>query len=116
ANVIVVSDTHPVPQGAELGGNFVSELLRTFPCSFGSALDLLSMLVGSSQKKRIKTHHALAAGNGVAGERSVSVSDMRPGVDIINRGRDVELFLHDCLCWAEVGCSRASGPALRVSN
>src|SRR5258708_3674583 len=97
ADVVVISDAHPLPQCAELRGYFVGELLRSFSCSFGGPLDFLSVLVGASQEESIHAHHALTARNCVACNRCVRMPNMRTRIDVINRGRDVKLFRHDVL-------------------
>jgi hypothetical protein len=38
----------------------------------------------------------MAAGDGVAGDGGVSVSNVRMRVDVVDRGRDVKLFGHSC--------------------
>src|SRR6266498_2000289 len=92
ADVVVVGDAHPVPQAAEFCGNFVGELLRGFTRGFGGALDLLSVLVGAGEEPSVKSHGALATCNRVARDSRVRVPDVRTGVDVVNRGRDVKLF------------------------
>ena len=52
------------------------------------------MLVGAGEKISIEAHHALPAGNGVAGDRGVRVTNMRPRIHIIDRRRDIEGFAH----------------------
>src|SRR5437870_6475298 len=65
ANVIVVSQPDPVPKGAELGGNFVGELLRGLARGLRRPFDLLPMFIRASKEERIEAHHALAARNRV---------------------------------------------------
>jgi hypothetical protein len=94
ADVVVIGDPHAVPQSAELGGDFVGELLRRFAGSFRGALDFLSVLIGAGQEKSIGSEQALAARNSVTGNSRVGMPDMRPRIDVINWGRDVKSLLH----------------------
>ena len=94
ANEVVVGEPHAVPERAELGGDFVSELLRRFSRGLRGAFDFLSVLVGAGKEIGVKAQHALAPGNGVARDGGVGMSDVRTRVHVINRGRDVKLFAH----------------------
>ncbi len=123
ADEIVVLQAHAIPEGAELGGDFVGELLRRFVRGLGCALDLLSVLVGTGQEPGVVSEHAVAAGDGVAGDGGVGVSDVGMRVDVVDRGRDVELLGHDCwsCCWLlAFGCWLKSVPpsvlSLRIAS
>ena len=94
ADEVVVGQSHPVPKRTELGGDFIGELLRSLSRGLRGALDLLSVLVGASEKVSIKAHQALAPGNGVAGNGGVGMSDVRTRIHVVDRGRDVKLFAH----------------------
>src|SRR5712692_2604631 len=92
---IVVAQPHPVPERAELGRNFVGELLRSLARSLRRPLNLLPMLIGASKEERLEAHHALAARHGVACNRGVRVPDMWACIHVINWRRDVELLAHN---------------------
>ncbi len=94
ADEVVVGQSHPVPERAELGGDFIGELLRSLSRGLRGALDLLSVLVGAGEKVGVKAHQALAPGNGVAGNGGVGVPDVRTRVHVVDRGRDVKLLAH----------------------
>src|SRR5208283_1710450 len=92
ANEVIVGDFHAVPQRTKLTGDPVHELAWRTAGSCGRALDLLPVLVGASEEPGVHAHHALAACNGVAYHRGVSVADMRPRVHVVDGRRDVKLF------------------------
>src|SRR5262249_46973352 len=75
--------------------HFVGQLLRCLACTLSGALDLLPMLVRPGQKVSIEAHHALAAGNRVAGNGRVGVSDVGARIHVVDGSRDVKLFAHD---------------------
>jgi hypothetical protein len=64
---------------------------------WGGALDLLPVLVCPGEEKRIRPEHALAARYRVAGDRGISVPDVRARVHVVDRGRDVELAHADVI-------------------
>ena len=95
ANEVVVGEAHPIPQGAKFCGYFVGKLLRGLAGSSGGALDFLAVFIRARQEIGVVAEHAMAARNGVAGNGRVRMPDVRTGVDVIDRGRDVELFAHE---------------------
>ena len=95
ANEVVVGEAHPIPQGAKFCRNFVSKLLRGLAGSSGGALDFLPVFIRARQEIRVIPEHAMAARNGVAGNGRVRMADVGTGIDVIDRGRDVELFAHE---------------------
>ena len=94
ADEVVVRDSHPLPELAEFRRNLIGVLLRRFAGGLRRALDLLTVLVGAGQEERVSAQQSLAPRNRVAGDRGVSVANVRPRVDVVNRGRDVELSRH----------------------
>ena len=94
ADVIIVGQAHSIPEGAEFRRDFIGELLRSLARSLGCALDLLPMFVGAGQEPRVVAQHAVAAGDRVAGKRGVSMADVRTRIDVVDRGRDVKVFVH----------------------
>ena len=95
ADVVVVGNAHPVPQASEFRRDFVGELLRRAARGFGGALNLLSVLIGAGEEPRIEAHCSLTPGDRVARDGRIRMPNVRAGVDVINRGRDVELFRHN---------------------
>src|SRR3954470_1137275 len=95
ADEVVIGDTHPLPQVTEFGRDFVGVLLRSFSRGLGRALYLLPVLISAGQKESVGAQKPLPARHRVAGDRRVSVPDMRPRIDVINRGRDVKLSAHE---------------------
>ena len=117
ADEIVVGETHAIPERAKLGGDFIGELLRRFVGGLGGAFDFLSVLVGAGQEPGIIAQHAMTAGDGVASDGRVSMADVRMRVDVIDRGRDVELFGHEfrsnSICRAAIVETRLAASLLR---
>ncbi len=54
ADVVVVGDAHALPEGVELGGDLVGELLRGDAGGGGGALDLLAVLVGAGEEEECR--------------------------------------------------------------
>ena len=69
------------------------------PAACGGALHLLAMLVGAGGEDGIVALHALEALDGVGGERGVGVADVRRGVDVVDRRRQV-IFHRFCFKYA----------------
>ena len=93
ADVVVVGDAHALPEGAELGGDLVGELLRRDAGGCGGALDLLAVLVGAGEERGVVAEEAVAAGDDVGGDGGVGVADVGARVDVVDRGGEIELFL-----------------------
>src|SRR5262249_36587066 len=94
ANEVVVGEPHPLPQRAELAGNLVGKLLWSFARSLGGALDLLPMFVGAGEEIRVLPQHALPTRHRVTSNRRIGMTDVRPRIHVVNRGRDVKLLAH----------------------
>src|SRR5271165_3571581 len=92
ANEIVVRQTHAIPERAEFRGDFIRELLWRFARSLRGALDLLTVLVGAGQEPCVMAQHAVPPRDRIAGNRGVGVPNMRMRVNVVDRGRDVELL------------------------
>ena len=92
ADVVVVGDAHAVPEGAELGGDLVGELLRRDAGGGGGALDLLAVLVGAGEEVGVVAEEAVAAGDDVGDDGGVGVADVGARVDVVDRRGEVELF------------------------
>src|SRR5271168_2919835 len=94
ADVVIVRNSHPLPEFLELSRNLIRILLWSFSGSLRRALDFLAMLIGASQKKRFCAEHALAPRNRIARDGRISMADVRPRIHVINRCRNVELLAH----------------------
>ena len=99
ANKVIVRDSHPFPQATKLCGYFIGILLRRFSGGLRGAFNLLPVLIGASQKKRLVAQKAVPPRDGIAGDGRVGVPDVRPRVHVINRRRDVELLAHSWFEW-----------------
>ena len=98
ADEVIVRNPHPLPQVPELGGDFIRVLLRSLAGSLRCALDFLTVLVGAGEEESFRAQHALPTSDRVAGDCCVGVADVRPRVDVVNRGRDVKLIRHFSMC------------------
>ena len=94
ADEVVVGNAHPLPKIAKLGGDFVGILQRSFAGRLRGTLDFLAVLVGAGEKECVRAEYALSAGNRVSRDGGVGVANVRPRVDIVDRGCDVELPRH----------------------
>ena len=88
--VIVVAKPHAVPQAAELAGNGSGKFLWRLSRLPRRALDLLPVFVRPGKKPGLKAQGSLAPRDGVGHQRGVRVTDVRPGIHIIDRGSDVK--------------------------
>ena len=95
ADVGVVGDAHALPEGFELGGDLVGELLGGDAGGGGAALDLLAVLVSAGEEPGVVTQEAVTAREDVGHDGGVGVADVGARVDVIDRGGEVELFCHD---------------------
>ena len=68
----------------------VGELGRRFPGLLRGPLHLLAVLVGACEKQHVIAHQAVRASKRVRDERGVRVTQVRRGVDVVDRRRDVE--------------------------
>ena len=103
ADEIVVGQAHALPERTEFGGNFVGELLRGFARGLGCALDFLTVFIGAGQEPSVIPQHAVAARDRVADDGGVGVSNVRTRIDVVDRGRDVELLGHsNSVCFAGI--------------
>ena len=62
--------------------------------SLARPLYLLAVLIRAGEEERVSAQKTLPPCDCVAGDRGVSMADVRPRVHIVNRGRDVELSGH----------------------
>ena len=80
----------PLAHLLELGRVAVRELLRADPLLLGGQLDRLAVLVGAGQEEDVLAPLAHVPREDVGGDRRVRVPEMRLGVDVVDRGGDVE--------------------------
>ena len=85
--VDVQSELRPLP--AEFPRDDIREFLRRFPRRGGRALDLLPVLVRARREHRVVALHHFQTANGVGSDGGVGVPDMRRGVHVIDRRRQV---------------------------
>ncbi len=91
ADELVVAGTDVVGSGAECRGHLVAPSFRVFSFGPGRAFHVHAVFVGAGQEKCVHAQHALAARNRVANDGGVGVPNVRPGIDVVDRRRDVEL-------------------------
>ena len=92
ADEVVVGEAHAGPEVAELGGDFVGELLWGDSRCRCAALNLLAVLVGAGEEVGVVAEEAVAAGDGVGHKGGVGVADVRARVDVVDRRGEIELL------------------------
>ena len=90
ADEVVVGDLEVLPRLGELRGDRVGERLRLEPGRLGGPLDVEAVLVGAGEEVDVVAEQAVPAGEGVADDRRVGVAEVRLGVHVVDRRRDVE--------------------------
>ncbi len=90
ADEVVVGDVQALPGVGEQRGDRVDELLRRLPGGLGGLLDLEAVLVGAGDVLDVLAEQPVPAGERVADDRGVRVAEVRLGVDVVDRGGDVE--------------------------
>jgi len=96
ANVIVVGDSHALPEVLKAGGDLVGELLRGDSGGRCGALHLLAVLVGPGEEEGVVAQQAMASRDDIGGDGGVGVADVGAGVDVVDRRGEEELF---CSLW-----------------
>jgi len=94
AHVAVVADVQRVPAGAEAGRQLVGEDLRVDAPRLRLARDLHAVLVGAGEEEGVVAALAVIARQAVGDQLLVGVAEVRAGVDVIDRGGDVEAASH----------------------
>src|SRR5205085_2581952 len=89
---LVIADAHALPKLPELACDLIHKLLRGLARGCGRALDLLPVLVGAGKEIRVVTEHPVIARHDVTHDRCIRVPNMRPRVDVVDRGGDVKLL------------------------
>jgi len=80
------------PYLLEFGGHFRGVVLRRFPQLARFLLDIRAVLVGAHEEVRVESGKSLVAGETVRPDLLVGGAEMRAGVDVIDRRRDIERF------------------------
>src|SRR5205085_2852699 len=88
ADELVVRDTDGLPRALEVAGVLVHERARILAGGGGGLRDLLAVLVGAGEKERRVAALAVEARERVGEDLLVRVTEVRPSVDVIDRGRD----------------------------
>src|SRR5256885_703537 len=96
ADVVVVRNSHPLPELAKFARDLVRVLLRSLARSLRRPLDLLPVLVGARQKEGVGAKQPLPPRDRIASNGRVCMANMRSRIHVINRSRDVELPAHRC--------------------
>ena len=89
ADEAVVADLESVPLRLPHRREVVDVLLGREPARRGRALDLVPVLVGAGQESHVLPDQAPLARDGVGQDRRVRMADVRPVVDVVDRGRQV---------------------------
>ena len=84
----VVAGVHPQGHLAELRGEGVDVLTRREPARLGRLGDLVAVLVGAGQKEDVVAEPAVVTREDVGGDRRVGVTQVRLGVDVVDRRGD----------------------------
>ncbi len=90
ADEVVVGDLEAPPCLDELRGDPVGELLRRRAGGLGGLLDLEAVLVGAGEELDVVAEQPVPARQRVADDGGVGVAEVGLGVDVVDRGRDVE--------------------------
>ena len=95
AHEVVVLDIQFRPEIPEVRAYLVDKFLRA-PALLRRGLgNLVTVLVGAGEEAHILAPQLVKTGKGVADDRGIGMAEMRVGVDVINRGRDIKsLSLH----------------------
>ena len=90
ANEVVVGDVESFPSLLEERGDGVGKGLWAHPSGIGRLLDLQAVFVGAGEQVHVVAEEAVPARDRIGNDRGVSVSEVRLGVDVINRCRCTE--------------------------
>ncbi len=82
-----------LPLLAELLGDCVGVLLRSFSLRLGGAFDVDAMLVGAGGQDGVEALHVFQRPDGVGRDGRVGVADVGGGVGVVDRGGQV-VFVH----------------------
>lgn len=96
----IVRDAQVAPEGLEIFHEQVNVLPGGAVILFGGGSDLYAMLVGSGSEEDRETVHPLETGKDIGGDSSVGVTDVWPGVHVVDGSGDEEGFHAVTLGWA----------------
>ena len=97
ADKVVVGNVEPPPGAAKALADAVGERLCVGAGRGRGLIHLLAVLVGAGQKIGAVAVEAVPARQEVGDDGGVGVAEVRFGVDVVDRGGDVEGLLHDWL-------------------
>ncbi len=104
ADEVVVADVESFPGRRELRSDVVGEGLRRDSGSFGCLLDLEAVLVGAGDVLDVVAEEAVPAGECVTDDRGVRVAEVRLGVHVVDRCRQVEpAHVEHARAWIDPG-------------
>jgi hypothetical protein len=90
ADEVVVGDLEVLPRLGELRRDRIGERLRIESGRVGGPLDVEAVLVGSGQEQHLVAEQPVPARQRVADDRRVGVTQVRFGVDVVDRRGGVE--------------------------
>ena len=93
SDIAVVADVHIFPQALEARNYPVNVFLGRHSRFFRARLYFRAVFVRSREEHHIKTLHSLIAGNRVARDSGIAVTDMSVSRGIINRRGDIKFLL-----------------------
>ena len=99
ANEILVAHVQPLPRIGEERSDVVDESLRSDAGFLGRAGDLQTVFVGSGEKVHVVTEESVPAAHRIGDDRRVRVTEVRLGVDVVDRGGCRELCHLSNLRW-----------------
>ena len=102
---IVVGNIQQRGEVPELFRHLVGERLRRQTGPGRGALYLLAVLVRAGQEEDVVAEQPVRTGGGIRNHRRVGVTEMRLGVDVVDRRGD-EIFAHDVLVRSRAGSAR----------
>jgi len=90
ADEVVVRDIEVAAHLPEMRGGLFREHLGLHARFLGGTLDLLPVLVRAGHEEHVVAQQPARPSDRVREHRRVGVADVRAGVDVVDRGRDVE--------------------------
>ena len=94
ANPAVIFDAERRERRLKLFEYAVNVRLDGHAARFGGALDVDAMFICACEHERIHPALPMKSRQRIGDQRRVSMADVRPGVGVVNRCRDVKGFIH----------------------
>ena len=116
ADEVVEREVERRPHLAELLLHAIAVLERVLAEVASAAEDVLRVLVVAHHEVRVDPAQALVSGDDVGGDLLVRRAEMRPAVDVIDGGREVEArhgVVSGSACRGREGCSNSCRPESR---